>query len=96
MVESGEAVGGQCESGAPGFVFERPDPVSGHPDCEFLGEDGVGVYLADCSAVGNPGHTTSPRIDQLVDETADHRGEVTFTVDNPEIRTSTIDIIQEW
>lgn len=23
VVDSGEAVGGQCESGAPGFVFER-------------------------------------------------------------------------
>lgn len=42
VVESGEAVGGQCESRAPGFVFERPDPVSGHPDCEAGGEDRVG------------------------------------------------------
>lgn len=77
-------------------MFEGPDPVSGHPDCEALGEDDVGVYLADGSAVGNPGHTTSARIDQLVDETADHRGEVTFAVHSPEVWTSTVDIIQEW
>ncbi|UEL33773.1 MULTISPECIES: hypothetical protein [unclassified Rhodococcus (in: high G+C Gram-positive bacteria)] len=76
-------------------MFERPDPVSGHPDCEVLGADGVGVYLAVRSALGNPGHTTSARIDQLVDETANHRGEVTFTVNNPAIRTSTVDI-KQW
>jgi len=46
--------------------------------------------------LGNPGHTTSASIDQLVDDTAGHRGEVTFTVDNPAIRTSTVDIIKEW
>ena len=43
VVESGETVGGQGESGAPGFMFERPDPVSGHPDCEAGDEDGEHV-----------------------------------------------------
>ena len=42
VVKSGEAVGGQGESGAPNFVFERPDPVSGHPDCEAGGKNRVG------------------------------------------------------
>lgn len=50
MVESGEAVGGQGESGAPGSVFERPDPVSGHPYCEAGGEDGVGGGCASGEA----------------------------------------------
>lgn len=75
VVESGEAVGGQCESGAPGFVFERPDPVSGHPDCEAGGEDGVGgrcaagetdaeQSLEDCDRAREAGDDRSESPDQ--------------------------------
>lgn len=77
MVESGEAVGGQGESGAPGFVFERPDPVSGHPDCEAGGEDGIGgggasgetdaeQSLEDCDRAREAGDDRSESPDQRV------------------------------
>ncbi|MFC1474250.1 hypothetical protein [Rhodococcus qingshengii] len=90
--------------GGDGYVGVRFDPN----ETRFIADTNLGdaidvipnefwgVYLADGSALGNPGHTTSASIDQLVDETANHRGEVTFTVNNPAIWTSTVDIIQEW
>ncbi|OYD70735.1 hypothetical protein [Rhodococcus sp. OK302] len=55
-----------------------------------------GVYLGKGSIYQTPEHIVFATIGQLVDESARNRGEVAFTVNNPAIWNSTIDIVQSW
>ncbi len=96
VVESGETVGGQGESGAPGFMFERPDPVSGHPDCEAGDEDGIGgggasgeadaeQSLEDCDRAREAGDDRSESPDQECcygDDRGDSHAVVLLLVDD--------------
>lgn len=54
-----------------------------------------GVYSGEGSVYNN-GTIVRATIGRLVDETANHQGQVSFSVNNPAIWTSTVDIVQEW
>ena len=54
-----------------------------------------GVYSGEGSVYNN-GTIVRATIGQLVDETANHQGQVSFSVNNPAIWRSTVDIVQEW
>ncbi|MFM9262190.1 hypothetical protein ACKAMS_26470 [Rhodococcus sp. 5A-K4] len=55
-----------------------------------------GVYLGQGSIYKTPDNVVHASIGQLVDETANHQGQVSFSVNNPAIWRSTVDIVQEW
>lgn len=54
------------------------------------------VYLGDGSIYKGDGEYVYASIDQLVEETASHRGEISFSLTDPAIWNANISILQEW
>ena len=87
-----------------GYVGVKFDPnetrvlsdVNAGDALDLIPNEFWGVRLADGSIYKVPDEVVRARLDQLIDETADHRGQVSFTINDPTIWGKNLGIIQQW